>query len=217
MSRAAQPKKLLARISWMFLVFIAASAALAAQSLPGQETEQPAPTISGFQKIEGTDPGTGLHYVRFLLSLPVAGDPQRAPRFTVECLDWKGKHDLLWYVSFGGVEDPGFVPPFEAGQNKMFAPIYPSVALKMRFEGYTKAKPSFTRLWTLLPNGEFRYHNPGPDSPNMDGTRYFMTYLESLPGLRIGRDKPPKGDPGPVFFATRPLLDELNKTPLCEP
>jgi hypothetical protein len=154
--------------------------------------------------------------VRLLLSLPTAGDSERAPRFTVECQDLNGKHDLLWFVSFGGFEDPGFVAPFEAGKNKLFAMPYPGVDLKMTFEGYRKSKP-FTRSWAALPGGEFRYRNAGSDSPNMDSPRFFLPYLNSLPGLRIVHAKPAKGDPGELFFPTKPLLDEMNKTPICSP
>jgi hypothetical protein len=51
----------------------------------------------------------------------------------------------------------------------------------------------------------------------METARYFLPYLNSLPGLRIGYAKPAKDDPAEVFFQTRPLLDELKKTPVCEP
>jgi hypothetical protein len=75
----------------------------------------------------------------------------------------------------------------------------------------------FTRSWAVMPDGEYRYRNSGADSPNMDSARHFLPYLNSLPGLRIVHAKPATGDPGELFFPTRPLLDELNKTPICAP
>jgi len=170
------------------------------------------------QRVEAIDSVTGVHSVRLLLSLPgVEADPNaEPPRFTVECQELKGNRELLWFVSFGGIGDPGFVAPFVASQSNLFPPQYPAVNLKMSFEGYLKSKP-FTRSWSALPSGELRYRNPGMSSPNMDSTRYFMTFLNSLPGLRIGYAKPGKAQPGDLFFPTQPLLDALRKTPICLP
>jgi len=196
-----------------FLACLAAPAALAAQAVPPSEPLAATPTLL---RTEGTDPEYGIHWVRLLLALPTAGDPGRAPRFTVECQDLNGKHDLLLFVSFGGFEDLGFVPPFQGGKNKLYGPQFPGVDLKMTFEGYRKSKP-FTRSWAVLPGGEFRYRNAGADSPNMDSTRNFMSFLNALPALRIVHAKPAQGDPGELLFPTRPLLDELNKTPICSP
>jgi hypothetical protein len=51
----------------------------------------------------------------------------------------------------------------------------------------------------------------------MDTPRYFLTFLNSLPGLRLSYGKPVKGSPVELFFPTQPLLDELRKNALCEP
>jgi hypothetical protein len=195
------------------LAMLASSATLLAQTAPQHAVA--APTL---QRFEVTDPATGVHSVRLLLSLPAAAGASQPqpPRFTVECIDNKGKHDMLWSVSFGGVPDPGFVPPFRRTQDNLFPPQYPSVTLKMTFEGYIKSKP-FTGSWSVMPWGELRYRNPGTLSPNMDSTPYFLTFLSSLPGLRIVHAKPAQGDPGEIFFPTQPLLDELKKTPVCSP
>jgi hypothetical protein len=199
-----------------FSTLLACSAALNAQS------GSPSPSAGAtFQRQDGTDAGTGVRYVRLLLALPAAGEDARPARFTVECVEDRGKRDLLWFVSFGGIDDPGFLAPFRATQGALFPPQYPTVNLKMTFEGYIKSKP-FTRAWSVLPSGALRYRNPGTDSPNMDSTRYFLTFLNSLPGLRIGYAKSAKSSAAKplaeeVFFPTQPLLDELKKTPLCSP
>jgi hypothetical protein len=153
-----------------------------------------------------------------MLSMSKTGDAEETaqPRFTVQCQDIDGKHRMLWFLSFGGVKDPGFEPPFRATQSDPFPPRYPSVNLKMTFEGYVKSKP-FTRSWSLLPSGELRYRNSGVDSPNMESARWFLQFLSPLPGLRVARAKPLNGDSGDIFFLTQPLLDELNKTPICSP
>jgi hypothetical protein len=198
---------------WALFACLAASAPLCAQTAPTSLSIAP-----NLQRIEGKDPGSGVHYVRLLLSLTAPGNASQPapPRFTVECQDLKGKHDLLWFVSFGGVPDPGFAPPFRATQDNLYPPQYPAVNLKMTFEGYIKSKP-FIRSWAAPPWGELRYRNPGTYSPNMESPRYFIGFLNSLPGLRIVRAKPVKDDSGEIFFPTQPLLDELKKTPICSP
>lgn len=197
------------------LGFLAFSPLLMCQS---QGAPESTPIQTTLQRFEVTDPPTGVHSVRFLLSLPSTGDASGSepPRFTIECLDIKGRHEMFWSVSLGGVPDPGFVPPFQPTQSSLFPPQHPSVSLKMTFEGYLKSKP-FIRSWSALPSGEFRYRNPGTQSPNMDSTRYFLTFLNSLPGLRIGHVKPAGGDRTEVFFPAQALLDEVKKTPLCSP
>lgn len=179
---------------------------------------QPAAPKAILQRNEAIDPATGIHYVRLLLTLPATADanPSVSPRFTIQCEDIKGKHQMLWFVSFGGVEDPGYAPPFQPSRTNLFPPQYPAVNLKMTFEGYIKSKP-FTRSWSRLPTGELRYRNSGSDSPNMEPARWFLGFLNPLPGLRVVHAKPEKGDPGDLFFAAQPLLDELNKTPICAP
>ena len=51
----------------------------------------------------------------------------------------------------------------------------------------------------------------------MDGPRFFLQYLNSLPGLRIGYAKPAVGNPPDLLFQTRTMLDELKKNPACQP
>jgi len=196
------------------LVLLAAAQMALAQSGPAAD-QASAPVL---KRVEANDPATGVHWVRLLLSAPgTEADPNAVPpRFTVECQERNGKRDLLWLVSFGGVDDPGFTKPFIASQDNLFPPTYPSANLKMSFEGYLKPKP-FTRSWSVLPSGELRYRNPGMSSPNMESPRYFMTFLNSLPGLRIGYARAPKGHPAELFFRTQPLLDELRKSPICAP
>jgi hypothetical protein len=201
---------------WALLLFLLISAALCAQQAAEPQPVAIAPILT---RLEGVDAGSGIHYVRLLLTLPSSGDeqmPTPAPRFTMECRDNKGKRDLLWFVSFGGADDSGFLPPFHPTRADIYPPRYPNAKLTMIFEGYIKWKP-ITKEWEVLPSGELRYRNPGMGSPNMEPARSFLQYLNSLPGLRIGYAKPQKGDPAAVFFQTQPLLDEIKRTPACQP
>ena len=178
-----------------------------AQLVPG------APNLARF---EGTDAESGIHYIRFTLSLaPALDSPGAPPHFTMECTDDHGRHDLGWLVAFGGVTPGPFLPPFHSTQERPNRPKYPTEKLTMDFEGYTKWKP-VTRAWETLPSGELRYRNPGMHSPNMESPRAFLVYLSSLPALRIGYAAPQVGIPADVVFQTRPLLDELAKTPICQ-
>jgi hypothetical protein len=204
----------LAKVGFTLAVLLPACATISAQ-VPAEAA--PVAGATNLERQEGTDAGSGVHYVRLVLSLS-EGPAQRdaPPRFTVECIDNKGKHDLRWLVSFGGVASSEFQPPFHATQTDLFPPQYPSVNLKMMFEGYTRSKP-FNRSWTLLPSGELRYRNPGLDSSNMESARYFLQFLIALPDLRLSYAKPSKGTPREIFFQTQPLLDELKKSPICRP
>jgi hypothetical protein len=183
-----------------------------------QDAAQPAPMqiAPNLTKLEGSDAGSGVRYVRLFLSLPKEPNTtQAAPRFTIECTENKKKREMAWFVSFGGIEDYAFTPPFHPTQTDLFPPRYPSANLKMVFVGYTTSKP-FTRAWAVLPSGELKYRNPGMDSPNMESPRYFLQFLNSLPGLRISYAKPKKDEAQEFFFATQPLLDEVRKTAMCE-
>ena len=102
---------------------------------------------------------------------------------------------------------PRFTVECRATQVDLYPPHYPRVNLKMTFEGYIKSKP-FTRSWSVLPSGQLRYRNVGVDSPNMETARWFLRFLSSLPGLRIVHAKPLQGDPGEIFFPTKPLLKQ---------
>ena len=123
---------------------------------------------------------------------------------------------MLWFLSFGGIADPGFVPPFHPTKVNPHPPHYPTVNLKMVFEGYIKSKP-FTRSWNLMPSGELRYRNGGLHSPNMESAYWFQQFLRSLPGFRVAYAKPQDGDSGEIFFRTQLLLDKQNETPTCSP
>jgi hypothetical protein len=202
-------------------------AAIAAMSAPmvarvcAQEAPQPIPVAgaANLMRLAGVDPGSGVQYVRLLLSLQQDTASDGAPpRFTVECSVNRGKRDLAWFVTFGGVDSYAFEPPFHATQTDLFPPRYPSVNLKMIFEGYTKSKP-FVRSWSLLPSGELRYRNPGLDSPNMESARFFMQFLTALPGLRLRYAKPAKGEgrERELLFQTEPLLEEIKRSPECNP
>ena len=203
--------------SWSKAAIVFAMAA--GHALSAQEAAEPQP-VAGAQnllRLEGTDARSGIHYVRLFLSLPKTdAETKASPRFTVECTEVRGKHQMSWFMNFGGVDGFAFEPPFHPTQTDLFPPRYPSANLKMVFEGYTKSKP-FVRAWAELPSGELRYRNPGLDSPNMESPQHWMQFLIALPGLRIGYAKPINGSPTELLFPTQPLLEELRKTPICAP
>jgi hypothetical protein len=198
------------------LLLLCSAIALAQETPPAQSAPapQPVPGAPNLLRSEGVDAGSGIHYHRLSLS-PASSSAQLPPRFTLECRDKGGKHDLLWFASFGGVPDPGFEPPFHRTDDQLFPPRYPNVKLEMTFEGYMKSKP-FTRAWISLPSGEFLLCNSGMSCPNMDNAKFFMSFLTVLPGLRIGGEGlKDGGNPTEVFFQTQPLLDEMKKSPVC--
>jgi hypothetical protein len=176
---------------------------------------QPAPDASAIKRVKGVDAGSGIQYLRLSITLPPAtGAAQYPPRLTMECRANKGKHDLLWYVSFGGVPEQSFEPPFHPTDAQPFPPLLPRRKLTMFFEGYMQSKP-FARTWLLEPSGELRYCNPGLDCPNMEGPLHFLAFLNSLPGLRIRGANPLSNNQQDVVFQTRPLLDALKTSPAC--
>lgn len=184
------------------------------------DSSQLARLAPGLFSLHGKDASSGTEYVRLLLleeanSSPEA-TPQGSPTFTIECTQLRNRRELHFYVNFGGVEDVAFAPPFKPTQTELFPPVYPTVAFKMTFEGYIRSKP-FKRAWEQLPNGNYKYRNPGGDSFNLDGPRYFMQWLNSLPGLCVAQLKPVRGEPAEVFFQTKPLLEVVSLHPLCQP
>ena len=196
------------------LVLVILVSLSAAQEPSPPQPEAIAPNLS---RLEGVDAGSGIHYVRLILSFPPAENSTQAPpRFIMECTENKGKRDLAWFVSFGGVAGVNFTPPFRPTQAEHFPPRNPSANLRMTFEGYMKWKP-YVRSWEVLPSGELRYRNPSLESPNLDGLRFFLPYLNSLPGLRIGYATAAAGNPPALLFQTRPMLDELKKNAICQP
>jgi hypothetical protein len=176
---------------------------------------QPAPAVSQVKRVEGVDATSGIHYLRLSVTAsPASGAAQDPPRLTMECRDKNGKHELLWYLSFGGISEQGFEPPFHATDTELFPPHLPRQKLTMFFEGYMQSKP-FVRTWLVEFSGELRYCNPGIDCPNMEGPQYFLTFLNALPGLRIRGANPSSGSQQELVFQTRPLLDNLKASPAC--
>jgi hypothetical protein len=176
---------------------------------------QQASAASVVKRVEGVDPGSGIHYLRLSITVPPAtGAAQDPPRLTMECRDKNGKHDLLWYLSFGGIPEQNFDPPFRPTQTDLFPPRLPRQKLTMFFEGYMRSKP-YARTWLIQPSGELRYCNPGMDCPNMEGPQYFLAFLNALPGLRIRGANPLSSTQQELFFQTRPLLDAMKASPVC--
>jgi hypothetical protein len=200
-------------------VFFACGAVSLAQiaAAPAAPSDAPTSSAPAILRVEGADADSGTHYVRLSVWSAVSGtEAEMAPRFTIECRDVKGKHDLLWFLSFGGVPVQPFMPPFKPSQSALFPPDYHKVKLKMDFEGYMRTKPS-TRAWEELPSGEFRFCNAGIGCPNMETARYYMSFLNALPTLRISFAKPADGTSPEQIFQLRSLVDEANKTPVCAP
>lgn len=185
-----------------------------APAAPDSVPPSSAPALS---RVEGTDAGSGTHYVRLSVSAASSGTAlDLAPRFTLECRDVKGKHDLIWFLSFGGVPVQAFEPPFKPSENDQFPPVYPKVKLKMNFEGYMRSKP-YTKAWEQLPSGELRFCNSGINCPNMETARFYMAFLNALPTLRVSYAKASEDKSPEQVFQLRSLVDEASKTPVCAP
>lgn len=201
---------------------LSASVFIAAYGCAQEDAPQLVRISPGLFSLQGTDAGSGTEYLRLFLvadSVAVASEgatPQSAPTFVVECTQVHNRRSLSFFVNFGGVEDIVFTPPFKPTPTDLFPPRNPTVLMTMTFEGYMHSKP-FKRSWEQLPDGNYKYRNPGSDSSNLDGPRYFMQWLSSLPGLRIVHTKPEPGKPAEVFFQMKALLDLVSRTPLCQP
>lgn len=184
---------------------------------PGAPSTSLVSSLPALSRVEDTDAASGIHYVRLSIQPQAsASAPDPAPRFTLECRDVKGKHDLLWFLSFGGVPVQPFVPPFKPSPGYPFPPKYHKVMLKMDFEGYMRSKP-YIRAWESLPSGELRFCNASSTCPNMEDARFYMSFVNALPTLRISYAKSSDGSSPEQVFQLRSLVDEANKTPLCSP
>ncbi len=184
--------------------------------------QAPSPELAGenLLRLEGTEPLSGIRYLKFILLARTAetrsAAPDGLPRFTMECREQRGKRSLHWLVRFDGSADFAFQPPVISTKEDPNPARNPSLDLKMRFEGYMKSQ-EFKRQWERLPTGELHYRNSGFQSANMEDPRYFMRWLTSLPNLRIGYLKPIAGQTSELVFATQPLLDAVRKADLCQP
>ena len=198
-------------------VLVACLVLLSGCIAPGQDAKiaQPTAAAPAVKRVEGVDAASGIHYLRLSVTLPPAGSAaQDPPRLTMECRDNKGKHDLLWYLSFGAIAEQSFEPPFHPTDTIVFPPRLPRQKLTMFFEGYMQSKP-YVRTWLVEPSGELRYCNPAVDCPNMESPRQLLAFLNALPGLRIRGVNPWSNSQQEVFFPTRPLLDEIKASPVC--
>jgi len=180
--------------------------------------QEPVPAGDNLLRLEGTDPITHIHYLKLIAILRPPGDLPAAslPRFTFECREQAGKRSFHWLVRFTGSPDFAFQRPPQAASPNSFPVQNPSTMLKMRFEGYIKSQ-EFKRQWEVLPTGEFHYRNSGMNSSNLDDPRYFLTWLASLPNLRIGPVKAISGQPAGLLFPLQPLLALAKSTDLCQP
>lgn len=189
------------------------------------QAQQPEPVGDNLLRVEGTDRDSGIHYTRYIALLRNADIPANAsadslPRFTLECREQSNKRTLHWLVRFDGSGDYAFQRPPVALSPTGFPVQYPTVQLKMRFEGYMRSE-EFKRQWERFPTGELHYRNPGVRSGNLDDAQHFMAWLTSLPNLRIGYVKPPEnlapGAPKELVFPLKPVLDAVKKAAFCQP
>jgi hypothetical protein len=222
MAPARSQRKNALRPPWMLLFCLLTAIPALAQDAPvTQPVAQPIAGAPNLFKLEGTDPESG-HYIRLLLlqtsETQTSNTPstEAPPRLTFECVEKDGKRDLRLYVSFGGIKDMSFTPPFHPKDGVAYKLIPTDVKLKMSFVGYVNWKP-YVESWRLMDNGEYRYRDSGWHSPNLESIPFILKMLNSLPGLRIANEVHVANNPGEVFFQTQPLLDELKKTPLCNP
>jgi len=221
MDRRKPQHRNIAPAAWMLALCLLAAIPAFAQDAPlpqpiPQPVPQPVAGVPNLLKLEGVDPADG-HYIRLILLQTAYAPPADVPPWLAfECVEKDAKRDLRLFVSFGGVADMSFIQAFHPTTGAPFEPNPINVNLKMSFVGYIKWKP-YVESWRLLKNGELRYRNTAFSSPNMESIQFFLKMLNSLPGLRIIHQTHVANDPGEVFFQTQPLLDELKKTPMCNP
>ncbi len=203
-------------VLFLFILLPLAKAAFA------EDKAQPVSIAANLFRLSGTHAASGIEYVRFFttaqpLSADAAAapaDPHVVPTFTIECTQLKNKRMLSLYVNFGRVADLSFPEPFHPTDTDLFPPRNPTLPIALIFEGYIKSKP-FKRGWEQLPNGNYRYRNPGMGSGNLDDPRFFLDYLHSLPTLHVIALKPEAGKPGELYFHTATLLGAADNAPLC--
>ena len=179
----------------------------------------------GLWRLAGSDPASGIAYVRVLLvntsaspeSVAEASDETMPdltkPTLTGQCTrDAHGKLHFELFINFGGMPDAAFYPPWRSsGPDDLFPAPKPRVQLTMEFLGYTKVKP-FRRQFEQVdaPGPEqMRYLNPGKTSSNLEPPGWFFQYLRSLPTLRV------TGLNHSAEFFTTQWLQELHAEPLC--
>lgn len=206
-----------------YLLLLCAVLLLDTQARSQRETVQAIGAHPNLFSLHGTHADSGSEYLRLLLTAepgstvaPSIPDPRVSPTFTLECTQLKTRRTVSLYANFGGIADLSFPVPFRPTQDNPFPPRNATVPLTMVFEGYIKSKP-FKRDWEALPNGNYRYRNPGMGSSNLDDPRFFLQYLNSLPTLHVTIARPDPGKPGELFFHTTALLQEASRSPLCQP
>lgn len=186
------------------------------------DSARPVSLSANLFRVDGIHPASRTEYIRLLATAEplsatvaaVAPDPKVLPTFTIECTQLKNKRTLSLYVNFGGVADLAFPEPFHPTDTDLFPPRNPTLPIALIFEGYIKSKP-FKRGWEQLPNGNYRYRNPGMGSGNLDDPRFFLDYLHSLPTLHVIALKPETGKPAELYFHTVALLAEVDSAALC--
>ena len=195
-------------------------------------------------RLEGTDPSSGIRYVRLLLlgkadqspSEPAGAQkptlvamgptvPQpdlSRPTLTGQCTqDASGGLHFELFANFGAVTDVAFYPPWRRTKpDEQTPPRMPRVQVTLDFLGYTRVKPMRRAFEQVVAPGpeQLRYLNPGRTSPNLEPPAWFFQYLRSLPRLRLTAPLPAslgqQQTRGAEFVVT-PWLDRLHTESLC--
>jgi hypothetical protein len=168
-------------------------------------------TAPGLAIIEGQDADSGLMYARITLPAEQASGAADSPALTVQCSQLNSRKKIDLYFDFGGV-DRSFHAPEKPDPVTHLLPANPSVRLRLTFEGY---KP-FNRTWEVMPWGEYRYRQPGVNSPNLDTVQFFLAYMYSVPVLHMTFTEK-KASGKTAEFHTSGLIAEMKKNHLCNP
>jgi hypothetical protein len=159
---------------------------------------------SSVQRTEGTDPATGLAWVRFTVTSTALPNSDTAPILSIECSapPNSNRRSLDIFYDSAGNPTRGFHSPAHLSSS---AVPNPDVRVIMDFPSY---KP-FKRIWEVLPTGEYHLRPPG-NNPNMEDPRFFVLYMNTVRTLRLTV-------PGsaPVNFSTGALAQQVLATPLC--
>jgi len=186
--------------------------------------QQPAPDspavekihlASGHVRVAGTEPTSGIQYVRLVMSGKALSAPEQqsasTPFVMAQCTRRaNGKFYFDLFTRFDGDMDVVFYPPWKPSGPNDFPPRTQKITITMDFLGYTHVKPA-KKQWEIPIEtpGQYRYNQPGFGSSNMEDLSYYLQYLIALPTLRLTLDKQS------AEFNMTPLLDQIRKEPMC--
>jgi hypothetical protein len=180
-------------------------------ALPAAHACAQTATASGLAVIEGQDADSGITYACITLAAEQASAVADSPALTVQCSQLNSRRKIDLYFDFGRV-DRTFHTPEKPDPVTHFLPRNPNVRLRLTFEGY---KP-FNRTWEVMPWGEYRFRQPGVESPNLDTVQFFLAYMYSVPVLHVAFSDG-KASGKSAEFHTSGLIAEMKKNRLCNP